>query len=40
MNTKTKHSEILATLIPGAGIRPEIVDATLKVLKALGSPFE
>jgi isocitrate dehydrogenase (NAD+) len=31
---------IAATLIPGDGIGPEIVDATLAVLDALGSPFE
>jgi isocitrate dehydrogenase (NAD+) len=31
---------IPATLIPGDGIGPEIVDATLTVLEALGAPFE
>jgi len=31
---------IPATLIPGDGIGPEIVDATLAVLAALGAPFE
>ena len=31
---------IPATLIPGDGIGPEIVDATLAVLDALGAPFE
>jgi len=31
---------ILATLIPGDGIGPEIVDATLAVLDALGAPFQ
>ncbi|MGB6309305.1 MAG: isocitrate/isopropylmalate family dehydrogenase [Steroidobacteraceae bacterium] len=31
---------IPATLIPGDGIGPEIIDATLAVLKALGAPFE
>jgi isocitrate dehydrogenase (NAD+) len=30
---------IPATLIPGDGIGPEIVDATLEVLDALGAPF-
>jgi isocitrate dehydrogenase (NAD+) len=30
---------IPATLIPGDGIGPEIVDATLAVLEALGAPF-
>jgi isocitrate dehydrogenase (NAD+) len=33
------HS-IPATLIPGDGIGPEIVDATLAVLEVLGAPFE
>lgn len=31
---------IPATLIPGDGIGPEIVDATVAVLAALGAPFE
>jgi isocitrate dehydrogenase (NAD+) len=31
---------IPATLIPGDGIGPEIVEATLSVLDALGAPFE
>src|SRR6202045_1491862 len=31
---------IPATLIPGDGIGPEIVDATGAVLEALGAPFE
>jgi isocitrate dehydrogenase (NAD+) len=31
---------IPATLIPGDGIGPEIVDSTVAVLKALGAPFE
>jgi len=31
---------IPATLIPGDGIGPEIVDATLSALDALGAPFE
>ena len=30
---------IHATLIPGDGIGPEIVDATLAALDALGAPF-
>ena len=30
---------IAATLIAGDGIGPEIVDATLQVLEALGAPF-
>jgi isocitrate dehydrogenase (NAD+) len=33
-------TRIPATLIPGDGIGPEIVDATLKVLDALEAPFE
>jgi isocitrate dehydrogenase (NAD+) len=35
----TQHS-IAATLIPGDGIGPEIIDATLKVLDVLGAPFK
>ena len=31
---------IPATLIPGDGIGPEIVDSTVTVLAALGAPFE
>ncbi|HEY0799970.1 MAG TPA: isocitrate/isopropylmalate family dehydrogenase, partial [Steroidobacteraceae bacterium] len=31
---------IPATLIPGDGIGPEIMDATLAALGALGAPFE
>jgi isocitrate dehydrogenase (NAD+) len=33
-------ASIPATLIPGDGIGPEIVDATLTILDALGAPFE
>jgi isocitrate dehydrogenase (NAD+) len=33
-------ARIPATLIPGDGIGPEIVDATLAVLDAVGAPFE
>ena len=33
-------AKIPATLIPGDGIGPEIVAATVKVLEALGAPFE
>ena len=36
----TMQQPIPATLIPGDGIGPEIVDATLKVLDALGAPFQ
>jgi isocitrate dehydrogenase (NAD+) len=32
--------KIPATLIPGDGIGPEIMDATLSVLEALGAPFQ
>ncbi|WP_437792374.1 isocitrate/isopropylmalate dehydrogenase family protein [Sorangium sp. So ce693] len=35
--TSQKHP---ATLIPGDGIGPEIVDATLRALDTLGAPFE
>ncbi len=34
------NARIPATLIPGDGIGPEIVDATLAVLDALGAPFD
>lgn len=33
-------SRIPATLIPGDGIGPEVVEATVQVLDALGSPFD
>lgn len=36
----TSKPRIPATLIPGDGIGPEIVEATLTVLDALGAPFE
>jgi isocitrate dehydrogenase (NAD+) len=36
---KTHLSPIPATLIPGDGIGPEVVAATVRVLDALGSPF-
>lgn len=36
----TTASPIPATLIPGDGIGPEIVEATLAALQALGAPFE
>jgi isocitrate dehydrogenase (NAD+) len=36
----TIQQPIPATLIPGDGIGPEIVDATLEVLDALGAPFQ
>jgi len=36
---KSLLSPIPATLISGDGIGPEVVSATLRVLKALGDPF-
>ncbi len=39
-NSKPMPQSIPATLIPGDGIGPEIMDATLAVLAALGAPFE
>ncbi len=36
---KAATKAIPATLIPGDGIGPEVTDATLEVLAALGSPF-
>jgi isocitrate dehydrogenase (NAD+) len=38
-NASPDGSKIPATLIPGDGIGPEIVEAVLKVLAALGEPF-
>ena len=32
-------TQVPATLIPGDGIGPEIVDAVVEILDALGSPF-
>jgi isocitrate dehydrogenase (NAD+) len=41
MSTTTHGTnKIPATLIPGDGIGPEIVDAVIQVLDALGAPFE
>jgi isocitrate dehydrogenase (NAD+) len=42
MSTQTTAgtNKIPATLIPGDGIGPEIVDAVVDVLEALGAPFE
>jgi isocitrate dehydrogenase (NAD+) len=37
---RTMTQRISATLIPGDGIGPEIVDSTLAVLDALGAPFD
>ena len=39
-NARTMTQRIPATLIPGDGIGPEIVEATLSVLDALGAPFD
>ena len=36
----TAHAPIPATLIPGDGIGPEITEATLRALDALGAKFE
>ena len=36
----TPAHQIPATLIPGDGIGPEVSDATLEVLQAVGDPFE
>lgn len=36
----TSKARIPATLIPGDGIGPEVTNATVQVLDALGSPFE
>ncbi len=38
--TTTVHAPIPATLIPGDGIGPEITEATLRALDALGARFE
>lgn len=39
MSTSSPSTTIPATLLPGDGIGPEIVDAALAVLDALGAPF-
>ncbi|ABE36563.1 isocitrate/isopropylmalate dehydrogenase family protein [Paraburkholderia xenovorans LB400] len=39
MNAKARES-IPATLIPGDGIGPEVTQATVRVLEALGAPFK
>ncbi len=38
--TTASRNKIPATLIPGDGIGPEIVDVVERVFDALGSPFE
>jgi len=40
MVSQGQGNRIAATLIPGDGIGPECVEATLLVLEALGAPFE
>ncbi|HVY15050.1 MAG TPA: isocitrate/isopropylmalate family dehydrogenase [Rhodopila sp.] len=40
MTVAPASNKIPATLIPGDGIGPEIVAATMKVLDALGAPFD
>ncbi|MCP1415959.1 isocitrate dehydrogenase (NAD+) [Pseudomonas laurylsulfativorans] len=37
---KSTSNKIPATLIPGDGIGPEVVEAAVRVLDALGSPFD
>ena len=39
-NPKEMSQTIPATLIPGDGIGPEIMDSALAVLEALGAPFQ
>jgi len=36
----TPSQKIPVTLIPGDGIGPEVTDATLEILEAVGAPFE
>src|SRR4051812_1986427 len=36
----TSRTDIPATLIPGDGIGPEVSDATLRILDAVGDPFK
>ncbi|MGZ5685942.1 MAG: isocitrate/isopropylmalate family dehydrogenase, partial [Usitatibacter sp.] len=38
--TSTLQKRIPATVIPGDGIGPEVTEATLAVLDAVGAPFE
>jgi isocitrate dehydrogenase (NAD+) len=40
MSTSDPSSKIPATLIEGDGVGPEIVDAAVRILDALGAPFE
>ena len=40
MNSVSDGNKIPATLIPGDGIGPEIVDAVVSVLAAMGAPFD
>jgi isocitrate dehydrogenase (NAD+) len=39
MSGQDKAGAIPATLIPGDGIGPEVTEAVVAVLEALGSPF-
>jgi isocitrate dehydrogenase (NAD+) len=39
MNPTPNGSKKPVTLIPGDGIGPEIVDAVISVLEAMGAPF-
>jgi isocitrate dehydrogenase (NAD+) len=39
LQTTAGTNKISATLIPGDGIGPEIMDAVVQVLDALGAPF-
>jgi isocitrate dehydrogenase (NAD+) len=40
MSTGAARKPVPATLIPGDGVGPEIVDAVLQMLAAVGAPFE
>jgi isocitrate dehydrogenase (NAD+) len=40
MVTTQRQRQIPATLIPGDGIGPEITEAVVKILDALGAPFD
>jgi isocitrate dehydrogenase (NAD+) len=40
MTTSKLTGKLPATLIPGDGIGPEIVNSAVDILEALGSPFE
>lgn len=40
MSVGAARRPVPATLIPGDGVGPEIVDAVLQMLAAVGAPFE